>query len=609
MARPVRVVALNLGTQTVGLAEFQRTVNGDGVLLNTFRQTEILADPGAEAARLPQTRFAVGELKTGLKMRGVPAVNYAVSGQNLFARFVKLPTVAEDKVEQIIGFEAQQNVPFPIDEVIWDYQLVAGGKNGASPSDGQVEVVLVAIKADLLDSLNDAAQGAGFRTNIVDAAPMALYNAFRYNYADVTGSSLLIDLGARTTNLIFIEAGKVFSRSIPIGGNAITQAIAKEFAEPFNAAEQRKRNGGFVALGGTYADDKNPEVARMAKTIRNTMTRLHAEISRSINFYRAQQGGSQPQRVFLCGGTANLPYLREFFAEKINNAPVEFFNPLRNVTVGPGVNVEEAAKHAHQLGELVGLGLRGLLDCPMQLNLRPTSVVRSQQVAGRRPYLAVAAACLLAALAGWWLYFLRATTIKEAVVEQLGTKVTAMKAIEGQFTKLRAETDALTARAAPLTQAIEDRQFYPRLLSDLNARLPREGTKSSYIWITQLEPTTAGQLVTFDDPAKPLAAGGAPVGNTANPGGGAPAPAPTTRTSARPSVDGLHIRGLYLSNPRGDAVIEDFVNELAKSPDFDLDLKNPKTIILSRSPQTDQAWAFDYELQLKLKPNIAQPLP
>lgn len=607
MARPARVVALNLGTQTIGLAEFQRTANGDGVLLNAFQQTEILADPGAEAARLPQIRFAVNELKGGLKLRGRTPVNYAVSGQNLFARFVKLPTVAEDKVEQIIGFEAQQNVPFPIDEVVWDYQLVAGGKNGAATvNDGQVEVVLVAIKADLLDGLNDAAQGAGFRTHVVDAAPMALYNAFRYNYADAAGGSLLIDLGARTTNLIFVEAGKVFSRSIPIGGNAITQAIAKEFTEPFQAAEQRKRRGGYVALGGTYAEDKDPEVARMAKIIRHTMTRLHAEIGRSINFYRAQQGGSPPQRVFLCGGTANLPYLREFFAEKIHQAPVEFFNPLRNVTVGPGVNVEAAARLAHQLGELVGLGLRGLLDCPMQLNLRPTSVVRARRASSRRPYLAAAAACLLVALAGWWIYYLRATRIKEAVVEQLAAKVAGMQNIEKQFQRLKADTDALTARAAPLTQAIEDRQFYPRLLNDLNSRLPREGNKSSHVWITQLEPTSAGRVVAFEDPGKPLAPGNAPGSN----GGGAGAGGGTNaRPPARPAIDGLHLRGLYLSNPRGDAVVEDFVKELAKSPHFDLDLNNPKTIILSRSPQTDQAWAFDYELQLRLKPGFAQPLP
>ena len=78
---------------------------------------------------------------------------------------------------------------------------------------------------------------------------------------------------------------------------------------------------------------------------------------------------------------------------------------------------------------------------------------------------------------------------------------------------------------------------------------------------------------------------------------------------ARPAVEGLHLKGLYLSNPRGDAVVEDFVRELAKSPYFDLDLNNPKTIILSRSPPGDQAWAFDYELQLRLKPSFVQPLP
>ena len=607
MSRPARVVALNLGTQTVGLAEFQRTDDGGGVLLNAFRQTEILADPGAEAARLPQIRFAVNELKGALRLRGVPLVNYAVSGQNLFARFVRLPAVAENKIEQIIGFEAQQNVPFPIDEVIWDYQLVAGGKDGFTPAaanDGQVEVVLVAIKADLLDGLNDATQGAGLRTHLVDAAPMALYNAFRYNYADVAGDcSLLVDLGARTTNLIFVEAGKVFTRSVPLGGNALTRAIAKEFAEPFHAAEQRKRRDGFVALGGTYAENRDPDTARMAKIIRHVMTRLHAEISRSINFYRAQQGGSQPQQVFLCGGTANLPYLREFFAEKVSDVPVEFFNPLRNVTVGPRVNVEETARSAHQLGELVGLGLRGLLDCPMQLNLRPTSVVRAQQVAARRPHLAAAAVCLLAALAGWWLYYLRATRLKAEVVERLSVKITAMQALERQFRRLKADTDALTVRAAPLTQAVEDRQFYPRLLGDLNARLPHEGARASSVWITQLEPTIAGRPVVFEDPDKPLNAGGNVV-NLA-----AAAPAAGTSARARPAVDGLHLKGLYLSNPRGDNVVEDFVKELAKSPYFDLDLNNPKTIILSRSPQTDQAWAFDYELQLKLKPTFAQPLP
>src|SRR5678815_1846760 len=118
---------------------------------------------------------------------------------------------------------------------------------------------------------------------------MALYNAFRFNYSELTGSSLVIYIGARTTNLLFIEPGKVFSRSIPIGGSSITSAIAKDFNEPFGAAELRKKRDGFVSLRGPEMETSDPDVARVAKLVRSTATRLHAELTRSISFYRTQQ--------------------------------------------------------------------------------------------------------------------------------------------------------------------------------------------------------------------------------------------------------------------------------------------------------------------------------
>jgi type IV pilus assembly protein PilM len=578
MAAPARILSLNLGTQTIGLAEFHRAENG-GVMLNAYRLTEILSDPSAESARLPQTRLAVSEMKDALKVRGGP-INYAISGQNIFARFVKLPTVAEEKVEQIIGFEAQQNVPFPIEDVVWDYQLVGNGSNG------QVEVVLVAIKSDLLDDLNDVTESSGFRTQVVDAAPMALYNAFRYNYSDLPGCSLLVDLGARTTNLIFVEPGKVFSRSIPIGGNTITANLAKEFGESFAAAEERKKREGYVSLGGAYADDVNPAIAKEAKIIRNTMTRLHAEISRSINFYRAQQSGSQPARIFLCGGNSNLPYVREFFAEKFQ-LPIEFFNPLKNVTVTSNVNVEEVVRNAHLLGELVGLSLRGINNCPMELNLRPTSVVNAQRIAARRPFLIVAGVCALLALAGWWLYLSRAADIESAVLAGINAKVSVMRHFEDEFNKTKADIDRLKANAAPLTETVEDRQFWARVINELNLRLPEK-----YIWITLLEPTTAGKPVLLDDPNHPL--------GSMLPGNGPPA------AKGKNVIDGLHIRGLYLYNEeKRDTIVSEFVANLAKSPLFNLDLKNERSIILNRTPQNDQEWAFAYELQLTLRHPLA----
>ena len=97
------------------------------------------------------------------------------------------------------AFEAAQNVPYPIDQVVWDWQLLDEGKGG------QMEVILAAIKADLLDEINDAVQSANLRTGVVEIAPMALYNALRYNYADAAGCTLVVDIGSRTTNVSWMD--------------------------------------------------------------------------------------------------------------------------------------------------------------------------------------------------------------------------------------------------------------------------------------------------------------------------------------------------------------------------------------------------------------------
>src|SRR6266705_5637500 len=292
MAIAPRLITLNLGSQTIGLAEFRVQAHGGLVLLD-YRLREIPGDPAGEEMRRTQMATALREMMDELHIkRGL--VNYALSGQSVFARFVKLPAVEQEKIEKIISFEAQQNVPFPIDEVVWDYQVVGGG------ADEQIQVVLVAIKADLVDEINAAVEETGLRTKIVGVASMALYNAFRYNYADLRGCTLLVDIGARTTNLVFIEPQKIFSRSIAVGGSSITAAIAKEFNESVAAAELRKKRDGFVGLGGAYAEPTDRELARVSKLMRSTMTRLHAEVMRSISHYRAQQHGNAPERLFLC---------------------------------------------------------------------------------------------------------------------------------------------------------------------------------------------------------------------------------------------------------------------------------------------------------------------
>ena len=148
-----------------------------------------------------------------------------------------------EDVESIVGFEAQQNIPFPIEEVVWNHQIMGDRR------DESWDVALVAIKTEQLTEVLDAATRGGLSARNVDVAPMALYNAFRFNYPEVEESSLLIDLGARTTNLIFSENGRAFSRSIPIGGHAISAAIAKEFEQDITLAEKLKIEKGLVGLG------------------------------------------------------------------------------------------------------------------------------------------------------------------------------------------------------------------------------------------------------------------------------------------------------------------------------------------------------------------------
>jgi type IV pilus assembly protein PilM len=574
MAAPSKILSLNLGMQTVALAEFSST-SGGGLVLNRYRLTELLADPATDSSRVSQVKMAVQEMVDAFKIKS-GKVNYSIPSQSVFTRFVKLPPMEEGKIDQVINFEAQQNVPFPINEVVWDYQIVGDGK------DGKMEVVLVAIKSDLLNEINSAVEDSGITTSVVDVGPMALCNAYRYNYSDLTGCTLLIDIGARTTNLIFIEAQKVFSRSISIGGTTITSAIARDFGESFGEAEARKKKVGFVSLGGNYAEPSDPDVSRVSKVIRNTMTRLHAEISRSISFYRSQQQGSQPVRGFLCGAATNLPYMSEFFHEKLN-MPIEFLNPLRNVAVGSGVQIEDASKNAHILGELVGLSLREVSDCPMELSLQPQSVVRAQEMASKRPKFLIAGVCILLALVGWLAYYWNAAKIENTVINNtLNPQVQSLQELEGKFASLRKEAKAAQETAMPFLQAIEERDAWLKIMDDINARLP-----DHFIWVTSFEPVENN----------PRGGGNGPRGGGVNnPRGGG------TGGGAQGVYTGVKIRGLYLNNePKQAGVIDDFLQNLSQSPYFSIDLNKRQDVNPVRSSPNSTEWAYEYELHLNLK--------
>ena len=303
-------LAVDFGAGSLKMAEFEIGESG-GLRLKHYAIKPLGLEGSQEAGRDAVIKKALGELlsEKGVKHKGV---NACAPGFNVFSKFVKLPPVDKSKVAQIIQYEAQQNVPFPLEEVVWDYQIleVTGG--------GELEVLLVAIKSDVVEGLFRVAESAGLQLQLCDVSPAALCNAFRYNYGDMEDCTMLLDIGAKTSNLLFFEKGKVFSRSINLGANSITQEFATEMKLKFDEAEKIKIAEGFVSLGGAYEEPENQHQAAISKIARQFMTRLHIQVNQTMQFYRGQQGGQAPQRLLLSGGASIMPYTAQFFAEKLN---------------------------------------------------------------------------------------------------------------------------------------------------------------------------------------------------------------------------------------------------------------------------------------------------
>jgi type IV pilus assembly protein PilM len=481
-------LAVDFGAGSLKLAEFE--VNeASGLRLKQYGIKSLGAQGAQETTREAAILKALQELlaEKGIKAR---SVNVCAPGFHVFSKFVKLPPVDASKVTQIIQYEAQQNVPFPLEEVVWDYQILG------TTAGGELEVLLVAIKADIVEGLFRVTETTGLRLQLTDVSPAALCNSFRYNYGDLEDCTMLLDIGAKTSNLLFFEKGKVFSRSINLGANSITQDFANESKLKYEAAEKLKIEEGFVSLGGAYEEPENPHQAAISKIARQFMTRLHIQVNQTMQFYRGQQGGSAPQRLFLSGGASVMPYTAQFFAEKLN-VPVEYFNPLRNVQLDPALNLEELARVAHSLGEVVGLGLRNLAHCPVELNLMPESTLRWQSFNQKKPYFIASVFSLVLVIAAMGFLFERLAGVKADVLQPVEKDVGAEAEKQVKFKKAYGDWSTTTNEVAQVVGWMSDRYYWADVLSELRQVLIRveQTTKDKLrtdagVWIEQL--TTAG---------------------------------------------------------------------------------------------------------------------
>ena len=457
-------LTVDFGAGSLKMAEFDINEQG-GLRLDNF----IIKPLGLEGAQdATREKLILSTLQAAIAEKGFKAknVNVCAPGFHVFSKFVKLPPVDASKVDQIIQYEAQQNVPFPLAEVVWDYQILG------SAASGELEVLLVAIKSDIVEGLFRVAAEAKLNLQLCDASPAALCNAFRYNYGELDDCTMLLDIGAKTSNLLFFEKGKVFSRSINLGANAITQDFANESKLKFDDAERIKVAEGFVSLGGAYEEPDNPYQAAISKIARQFMTKLHIQVNQTLQFYRGQQGGSAPQRLFLSGGASIMPYTAQFFAEKLN-VPVEYFNPFRNVQFSPAVNLEELSRVAHSLGEVVGLGLRNLATCPVEMNLMPESTLRWQSFNQKKPYLIATVASMVAVALAVGFLFDKLAGNKSAEIERLTPQVDTLNHKMETFQNAYKKMQAAKKQSEQIATLMQQRYYWGDFLDEMRRAMIR----------------------------------------------------------------------------------------------------------------------------------------
>src|SRR5208282_455577 len=290
---------------------------------------------------------------------------------------------------------------------------------------------------------------------------------------------MLLDIGAKTSNLLFFEKGKVFSRSINLGANAITQDFANESKLKFDEAEKIKIAEGFVSLGGAYEEPDNPHQAAISKIARQFMTKLHIQVNQTIQFFRGQQGGSAPQRLFLSGGASIMPYTAQFFAEKLN-VPVDYFNPFRNLEIDPALDLEELSKSAHSFGEVVGLGLRDLAHCPVELNLMPKSSIQRQEFAHKKPYLVASVFSLALVVYAIYMAERRIGVELAKRVQEIKAPLASKTTLNQQYTAALGDRDAIKKQADEMKTLADTRFYWVQVLTDLrNVLLQTEANQKA----------------------------------------------------------------------------------------------------------------------------------
>lgn len=369
-----RALGIDIGAGSVKLVELEKTSDGIQLLRAKFFDLTQYAD---QEKRDSLIKAGIEGLLRTEKIRGGKSV-ISLSGQSVFMRFLKLPRIQKGKIDKIIKYEAQQQVPFPLDKITWDHQTF-GAVEGA-----EEDVLFVAAKKDIVETNLGYLSGTGLAVEFMDISPLALMNAVTFN--EPLRRGIIIDIGARAANLIVVEEKGFWGRSILIAGDEMTHAIAAKLNIPFDKAEELKKKEGMVLSADVPAPaDMTPMAKEAANILNPVLSDLSASIVQSLEFYRAKQNRDLPfNEVILSGGGSKLRGIENFLAKSLG-MQIRRANLVQKIKCPSNLRVD--TDFQTRFGSAIGLALRLIQRCPGQIDLLPAERKAERDFKRERLYI------------------------------------------------------------------------------------------------------------------------------------------------------------------------------------------------------------------------------
>ena len=324
-------------------------------------------------------RVALGRLVTEFDL-GNSMIAVSVPGHSAFARFAKLPPVDPKKVPDIVKFEAVQQIPFPLEQVEWDYQTFV------SPDSPDVEVGIFAITKERINGELMLLRDMRIVPDLVTLSPVAVYNAMAFDlqFTEKTQGTILLDVGTTSTDLVIADAGRVWIRTFPIGGHEFTKALVEQFKLSYPKAEKLKREA-----------EQSKHARHIFQAMRPVFTDLVQDVQRSVGYYQSLHRDANLTRLIGMGSTFKLPGLRKYLKQQlgINVYRIDSYKSL----TAEGPRAAEFEALSLNMCTAYGLALQGLGMGTLQANLMPVQVSREAMWERKTRWFLAAAGLALAA--------------------------------------------------------------------------------------------------------------------------------------------------------------------------------------------------------------------